>query len=202
MGITSKITEVSPYQAAAKLHCALITEGFLTTLGVPFLTLLYRSIDQDKGSAFLVEKVNGEVVGFVTGASGLGRIYRKLLFQPHRLLFALRGCLFSPIKIYRIFEILIFSVKKEGAVQLPSEELLSIVVSKNFQGNGSAERLFWSLCNHFASKGVDSFKIVVGGNLDRAHAFYQKMGCIPCVELQVHRGSKSIVYIKHLKAFH
>ena len=198
MGITPKKHEVGAYQDAAKLHCTLITEGFLTTLGVPFLTLLYRSIDQDNGSAFLAEKVNGEVVGFVTGASGLGRIYRKLLLQPHRLLFALRGCLFSPLKIYRIFEILMFSIRKKDTVQLPSEELLSIVVSKNCQGNGSAERLFRSLCNHFVSKGADSFKIVVGGNLDRAHAFYQKMGCVPCVELQVHRGSNSIVYIKHL----
>ena len=200
MGITSKKLEAGTYQDAAKLHCALITEGFLTTLGVPFLTLLYRSIDQDNGSAFLVEKVNGEVVGFVTGASGLGRIYKRLLLQPHRLLFALRGCLFSPLKIYRIFEILMFSIRKKGTAKLPSEELLTIVVRKDFQGNGSAERLFWSLCNHFASKGIDSFKIVVGGNLDRAHAFYKKMGCIPCVELQVHRGGNSMVYIKDLKA--
>ena len=44
-----------------------------------FLTLLYRSIDNDNDSVFLVEEVDGEIVGFVTGASGLGRIYRALL---------------------------------------------------------------------------------------------------------------------------
>ena len=114
MDVTSKNQSKNNYKVAAQLHCALIKDGFLTTLGVPFLTLLYSSIDQDKGSAFLVEEIDGEVVGFVTGASGLGRIYRNLIFQPHRLLFALRGCLFSPLKIYRILEILMFSLNKKN----------------------------------------------------------------------------------------
>ena len=200
MDVTSGKLEMSTYQAAARLHCDLITEGFLTTLGVPFLSLLYRSMDQDSDSAFLVEGVDGEVVGFVTGTSGIGRIYRRLLLQPHRLLFALRGCLFSPLKIYGILEILMFSIIKKNSMQLPSEELLSIVVRRDFQGNGFAENLFGSLCAHFASKGAQSFKIIVGNDLDRAHAFYKKMGCIPCIEIQMHSGSNSIVYIKHLKA--
>ena len=40
------------YQTAARLHCDFITEGFLATLGVLFLTLLYRSIDNDNDSIF------------------------------------------------------------------------------------------------------------------------------------------------------
>jgi ribosomal protein S18 acetylase RimI-like enzyme len=200
MDVKSRSQEKVAYQTAARLHCDFITEGFLATLGVPFLTLLYRSIDNDNDSVFLVEEVDGEIVGFVTGASGLGRIYRALLLQPHRLLFALKECFISPLKIYKIIEILVFSIKNRSLIQLPKEELLSIVVHGDYHGNGIAEKLFRSLCAQFASKGAERFKITVGGDLERAHAFYKKMGCTPFVELQVHAGVTSIVYIKELGA--
>ena len=41
-----------------------------------------------------------------------------------------------------------------------------------------------------------SFKIVVGGNLARAHAFYLKMGCAVAGEIEVHSGECSIVYVR------
>ena len=45
---------------------------------------------------------------------------------------------------------------------------------------------------------LSSFSIVVGSNLDRAHAFYTKMGSIPVKEVQVHKGADSVVYVKEL----
>ena len=45
---------------------------------------------------------------------------------------------------------------------------------------------------------LSSFSIVVGSNLDRAHAFYTKMGSIPVKEIQVHKGADSVVYVKEL----
>ena len=65
----------SDYRAIAKLHCDHINQGFLATLGIPFLTLLYESIDKDSESVLLVERVDTGIIGFVSGACGLGRIY-------------------------------------------------------------------------------------------------------------------------------
>ena len=48
------------------------------------------------------------------------------------------------------------------------------------------------------TEGASSFSIVVGRNLDRAHAFYTKMGSIPVKEIQVHKGADSVVYVKEL----
>jgi hypothetical protein len=38
---------ISDYRAIASLHCDHINQGFLATLGIPFLTLLYEAIDED-----------------------------------------------------------------------------------------------------------------------------------------------------------
>ena len=69
----------SDYRTVASLHCDHINQGFLATLGVPFLTLLYEAIDKDSESVLLVERMDLNIVGFVTGTHGLGRIYKQLL---------------------------------------------------------------------------------------------------------------------------
>lgn len=184
------------YGAVALLHANYIDRGFLTSLGVPFLTLLYEAIDADENSVLLVEEVDGVVVGYVSGAAGMGSIIKQLLWRLPRVAFALMPSLLSPSRIYKIGEILFRPGTDESAVDLPAEELLSIVVDPSQQGEGYAEKLFVSLCKYFATKGVSEFRIVVGIDLARAHRFYEKMGSVVADEVEVHQGERSIVYIK------
>tara|TARA_B100000795_G_scaffold204029_1_gene157629 strand:+ start:132 stop:731 length:600 start_codon:yes stop_codon:yes gene_type:complete len=188
----------SDYRAVAKLHCDHINQGFLATLGIPFLTLLYEAIDKDSKSVLLVERLDGVVVGFVTGNHGLGRIYKHLLLQPLRLIYSLKSCFFSPSRMYKIIEVLLISKDDDDSIDLPKQELLSIVVNPAYQGGGHAENLFKALCSYFRAEGARGFKIVVGSNLARAHAFYTKMGSVPVKEIQVHKGADSVVYVKEL----
>ena len=188
----------SDYRAVAELHCDYINEGFLATLGVPFLTLLYEAIDKDSESVLLVERLDSIVVGFTAGTHGLGRIYKQLLLRPLRLINALKSCLLSPSKMYKIIEILSIGKDNNALIDLPEEELLSIVVNAAYQGGGHAENLFKALCAHFRAEGVTNFRIVVGRNLKRAHTFYKKMGSIAVKEMQVHRGTNSLVYVKDI----
>ena len=188
----------SDYRTVASLHCDNINQGFLATLGAPFLTLLYEAIDKDSESVLLVERVDRRVVGFVTGTRGLGRIYKQLLLKPLRLIYSLKSCILSPSKVYKILEVLLISKGTNISAGLPKQELLSIVVNPAYQGGSHANNLFKALCSHFRAEGAKSFRIVVGSNLDRAHAFYTKMGSIPVEEIQVHKGADSIVYVKKL----
>ena len=188
----------SDYRAIASLHCDHINQGFLATLGVPFLTLLYEAIDKDSESVLLVERVDRRVVGFVTGTRGLGRIYKQLLLKPLRLIYSLKSCILSPSKMYKILEVLLISKGSNISADLPKQELLSIVVNPAYQGGGHAENLVKALWSQFRADGASSFRIVVGSNLDRAHAFYTKMGSLPLEEIQVHKGAYSVVYVKKL----
>ena len=40
----------SDYRTVAERHCDYINQGFLATLGVPFLTLICEAIDKDSES--------------------------------------------------------------------------------------------------------------------------------------------------------
>jgi ribosomal protein S18 acetylase RimI-like enzyme len=196
MDVSAQKLNVADYGAVARLHCDHIDQGFLATLGVPFLTLLYEAIDKDSESVLLVERVDRSVVGFVSGTRGLGRIYKQLLLRPHRLIYALKTSILSPSKMYKIAEVVLMSKDNNVSANLPKQELLSIVVNPAYQGGGHAENLFKALCVHFRTGGVRSFRIVVGSSLARAHAFYVKMGCTPVNKIQVHKGTDSMVYIK------
>jgi|TARA_B110000967_G_C18763448_1_gene499123 hypothetical protein len=198
MDIKSGKLNFSDYKQVARLHCDYINQGFLATLGIPFLALLYEAIDKDSESVLLVERVDNNIVGFVTGTQGLGKIYKQLLLRPHRLIYSLKSCLLSPSKMYKILEVIFISKDKNISADLPKQELLSIVVNSSYQGGKHAENLFKALCTHFRAEGHRSFRIVVGSKLKRAHPFYIKMGAYPLKEIQVHKGVDSIIYIKDM----
>lgn len=196
MDVNSHKLNMSDYIAVANLHCKFINQGFLATLGVPFLALLYEAIDRDSESILIVERIDNKVIGFVTGTRGLGRVYKQLLLRPFRLIYSIKSSIFSPLKIFKIIEVILLSNKNKVLSDLPKHELLSIVVNPACQGGNHAENLFKALCIYFKEKNTSSFKIIVGKSLERAHSFYKKMDCLPIKEIQVHKGINSIVYVK------
>jgi ribosomal protein S18 acetylase RimI-like enzyme len=124
------------YTAIARIHINNLDKSFLASLGDGFLALMYRCIDESHNSDLLVRRVNGKVVGFVTGTVGFGEIYRIMLKKySFQLSMCLLPALFSPRKLLRIFEILVYSHKHGNeSAHLPAAELLSIAVDKDFRG--------------------------------------------------------------------
>ena len=49
----------STYRQVAALHAASIDQGFLATLGLPFLALMYRAIDEATDSVLMIEEKEG-----------------------------------------------------------------------------------------------------------------------------------------------
>lgn len=186
------------YWQVAALHAANINQGFLATLGVPFLALMYRAIDEASGSVLLVEEKDGRIVGFVSGGNGMGRIYRQMLRRPVSLCWALLPALFSRHRVVRILEILRYGKRDQPRVELPSAELLSIAVAQEARGTGVAESLYRRLVGVFADHGVDAFKITVGDALLPAQRFYTRMGAVAAAQIEVHQGERSIVFVHRL----
>jgi len=184
------------YAQVAALHIASIDRGFLSQLGPRFLSLLYAAMDADSQSTLIVEVEQGRVLGFVSGGTGLGSVYRALLARLPSLAWALLPAMLSPKKLYRIAEILLHS--RSEAQELPTAELFSIAVAPAARGTGCAQRLYAELCDYFRGRGIPAFKIVVGQGLAPAHAFYSKMGAEPVSEVEVHAAQSSTVYVQHL----
>lgn len=187
------------YREVARLHARNLDKSFLATLGEGFLTEMYRAIDRCPSSTLLVEKHEGAVVGFVTGASGMGPIYRQMLSRWWILPFRLFPRLLHPRTIGRVVDILRYSAAAPLAPESPKDELLSIAVDPNWRGRGYSEALYTRLCEHFRDKGSAGFKIVVGAPLAAAHRFYQKMGAEAVGEIEVHAGERSVLYVQRLR---
>ena len=184
------------YQDAAILHIASIPSGFLPTLGVKFLSLMYRCIDEATSTILITKYKDDQLVGFVTGSVGTENLYRLMLVHPFALVLALLPVVFSIKKIRKIFSILSHS---SGPVRAsyPAPELLTICVNSSFRRRGIADELYVKLCNEFKSKSVGEFVVIVGEALE-ANQFYLKKGAIVVGQLQVHAGSDSNVFIQRI----
>lgn len=188
------------YREVAALHAANINQGFLAKLGVPFLALMYRAIDEATDSVLLVEEQGGRVIGFVSGGLGMGPIYRRMLRHPIRLGLSLLPSLLDPKRLKRIVEILRYGGGSRSPSGMPHAELLSIAVDPVARGTGVAERLYRRLQGHFAQLGVPAFRITVGDSLTPAHRYYQRMGAKAIGRVEVHAGEGSVVYVQQVWA--
>ena len=186
----------TPHRQVAALHAVNIDRGFLSSLGLPFLALVYRAIDEEPESVLIVEEREGRIVGFVAASAGMGAIYRRLLRRPVALGIALAPSLFRRERLRRIFEILRYGRGGCEAAHSPAMELLSIAVAPDMRGQGIADLLYRRLMDHCRSSGVNAFKIVVGEALAPAHRFYQRMGATPAGRIELHAGEESRVYVQ------
>lgn len=188
------------YREVARLHAACINQGFLSTLGLPFLELLYQAMDEADASVLIVEESGERVVGFVAGGMGMGAIYRQMLRHPFRLLSALLPSICRPTRVMRMLDILRYGRDAAGErMQLPEAELFSIAVAADARGKGVADRLYRALSAHFSERGVDAFKVTVGETLAPAHRFYKRMGAEFSRRVEVHAGEGSVVYVQPLR---
>lgn len=185
---------VASYREVARIHMQCINQGFLPTLGERFLALMYQSIDADPNSALFIERIEGRVVGFISGGRGMGSIYWQMLERWPRLFLELLPALFTPRKLKRIVEIVWFSRRKKPVPGCPNAELFSIAVMESARGGGVADRLYEALKQHFVADGEAAFCIVVGDSLGPAHRFYQRMGAVPMAQISVHEGQGSTLY--------
>ena len=177
-----------------KLHAKNLDQSFLSTLGASFLFLMYRAIDECESAVLLVETRELGVVGFVSGAENMLVIYRQMLRHWPQLIRSLLPSLLNPIRVWRIFEILLHSRNEASPSGLPSFELLSIAVDLKYRGKGVSERLYEGLINHCRASKKPAFKIIVGEALLPAHRFYRRMGARVVGEVCVHGDQCSLVY--------
>jgi GNAT superfamily N-acetyltransferase len=171
---------------------------------VNFLALLYEAIDLSEDAVLIVEFGQGSVQGFVSGATSLAPIYKTLLRRPISLISTLWPILLSPIKLWRVLELLTHTFRRSHkepestARKLPAFELISIAVSPSARGTGVALRLYEGLKEAAKERGFDAFKIIVGEQLGGSQRFYTRMGAVLVGKTSVHGNAVSIIYVQVL----
>jgi N-acetylglutamate synthase-like GNAT family acetyltransferase len=169
--------EEKDYIYVSRLHREGITKGFLSTLGVPFLSRLYEAINLQMNSCILIAEYEGEVCGFVAGAADTHGLYKEIILKKWILfILPLVRYLFNIKMIKKMVETLFYGLKKEKCEvkrNTCTAELLSIAVDKRWRGKHIGRRLVSALEIFFKSKDIIEYKVVTFSRDSQSNDFYK-----------------------------
>jgi ribosomal protein S18 acetylase RimI-like enzyme len=190
----------SDYIWIAKLHMDSIPTGFLSKLGLTFLTELYRAIQQEKGSVVFVAETDGRVDGFLAGTTTINRLYKRVIIGKwYRFIFPLLKFVVNIKAAKMIIETFLYGFKTSTSETIKSihAELLSIAVLESGRGKGVGKALLVNLENFFRSSGVPNYKVVTFSKDEQANCFYRSCQFILNRQF-VHHGNTMNEYVKEV----
>lgn len=183
----------------AKIHQQEIDQGFLSQLGIKFLSKLYKVMVISPNSFVVVAKENDRIVGFISGCTNVNKFYRDFLKKYFfHAFFILLPKIFKLSILKKILETLKYLRQKEEK-KLPETELLTIAILKKFQGQDIIQKIFEKFISELKKRKIKQFKVVVGENLSRAIGFYEKMGFKFFSLKSIHKKQPSRIYIYNLR---
>lgn len=183
------------YHQMVRIHKEEIHEGFLTSLGSGFLLKLYGCLAASSKAVVFVAVRDGQVVGFICGSINTSEVYREFIGRSG---FA-AGILLVPrllsLSVFRkVIETLLYPARASNQ-ELPHSEILSFCVGRANQRQGIGKRLFCVLIDELRNHGVEQVKIVTGSSQIEAQQFYGSIGARRVAEIEVHKGSNSLVFV-------
>jgi len=176
----------------ARLHASRIREGFLSSLGTPFLARLYRRVVASSDSFVLVADTDeASTVGFVAGVADLGALYRRFLIRDG-LIAGARAAPRLLRSVPRVVETLRYPT---GTAELPDAEILAVAVGTDAGGRGIGRALVGAAVEEFRRAGITSAKVVTTAENRAALAMYRACGFVSTAPIEVHEGRASEVLV-------
>ena len=176
--MTVKISplECSHAREVAQLHIQCISTGFISSLGLNFVTSLYESIAQSESCFGCVAQKDQQVIGFVAFTSDLNSLYRSVIKNKgFRFALLLTKKMFSWKNVKKIFQTL-FYPRRVKQLDLPPAELLSVAVAPDQQGQGIANQLIQNGLQQCSRHGLNDVKVLVAADNGPANKLYKKNG--------------------------
>lgn len=158
----------------AQLHIMGIKEGFFGSLGNKFVCCLYQAIiESDQAFGFVAIK-DGEVLGFVSCVESLSSVYKHIIKKDFcKLAWAMLPKMLRWYNIKNTIATLLYPSKTRK--NLPSAEILTIVVDKHVRKMGVGRRLIEQSYDEFCKRGIKWIKVITGED-QQADEFYKTVG--------------------------
>ncbi|WP_069473692.1 GNAT family N-acetyltransferase [Candidatus Marithrix sp. Canyon 246] len=194
------------FQSIARLHIQRITEGFLSSLGIKFLTILYKGISNAQNSGIFVavsEENNSLVLGFISYTNNVKKCYINVI---KRHFVSLSLTIFPNIVnikiLKKILETLFYPFfhkpqkieKHNNAIRA---ELLSMVIDNAYQGMGIGKSLVKKLDDTMKQMEIDKYYVVTYQVDVRSNSFYKSCGFVLKQEFTNHNKPMN-EYVKAL----
>lgn len=207
--VSDALLDRAALREVARLHQLALPRAFLSSLGIGLLAEFYAGIQRYPGGLLLTaqaEQGAGPIVGFVAGVDDIAAFHRWLTRRhfpsaSFRLLPSLARHACLPSNWRKLAELLFYPRRaKKIDIDLPAAELLSLGVAESHRRQGIARELYVQLMNHFQQNHVLAFRILVGGELPAAAAFYQAQGAREVTRFELHAGGETIVFVQEVPA--
>jgi len=179
----------------AELHISGIPTGFISSLGINFVTNLYIAISEDPNSFAFVSIEDDEVLGFVTFSNNLGSLYKYVIMKKSFVF--LPKIVISILRSHSLFNVLsnLLYPSKMANMNLPDAELLSIVVAKEGLGKGLGRQLIGVGFNECRKQNIDKVKVLVAADNVAANKMYKKSGFQLATQIESHHIKSNIYTI-------
>jgi ribosomal protein S18 acetylase RimI-like enzyme len=168
--------EKKDYIQIAQLHKEGIMKGFLSSLGMQFLTRLYWAINNEPGACVLVADEKGTVAGFISGVGDIQGFYKRILLRRwFHLMVPLVGYLVNISIIKKLVETVLYGLKIKKNQNHTSDcaaELLSVAVNSNYRGQGVGKNLVDALEVFLKKEYVKEYRVVTFSLDDCSNRFY------------------------------
>ncbi len=186
----------------AVLHKENINQGFLSSLGKPFLRSLY--IYLIKKELVIISRDGNIITGFVSYSYDSSGIIKRFIFSRPQVIFTILFYLIRRPSLFRsVFETMKAPGKSNEQTKsdeiIPFGELLSITVDPKYQKGGTGTVLLKALEAELKRSNIKAYKVVAGNKLEGANKFYQKNGFILAKTVNIHGDSLSSLYVKRLE---
>jgi ribosomal protein S18 acetylase RimI-like enzyme len=177
--------------AIVDLHAGRIADGFLVTLGRPFLRRLYRRMVRSR-RAFVLVVDDGGVCGFVAAAEDTGAFYREFLVHdgPAAGVTAMAGIARAP---RAVLETMRYGFR--GHEDAPAAEIMAIAVAVGAQRRGLGAHLVVAAVNELRRRGVPTARVVTAVDNLAAIRAYELGGFHRHGFDQVHREVTQLVLV-------
>ena len=178
----------------AALHIQGIPTGFISSLGINFVTALYEGIGASESSFCFVGLRDSKVVGFAAFTENLSSLYRSVLSRcGWKLVLKSVSKMFSLSRIKKVLETLFYPSRIEK-LELPSAEFLSMAVSVEGRGKGLATQFLRQGFAECRRRGIPKLKIFAAVDIIPINKLYEKQGFDLAGQMENH-GIVSNIYV-------
>ncbi|MDT8302361.1 MAG: GNAT family N-acetyltransferase [Sedimentisphaerales bacterium] len=195
--IEFKDLQVEYTEQVAALHIQCISTGFISSMGIDFVTNLYEAIVQSNSSFGVVAVRNKKVLGFATFTTNINTLYKAIIWRKGlKFALLLAGHICSLKQVKKIFETLFYPTRIKNK-DFPSAELLSIAVAPEEQRKGLAGQLIEMGFRHYRETGADKVKVLIGADNKAGNELYLKCG-FEFAEQIINHGLPSNIYVAQI----
>jgi len=189
---TGSITAIVPADVGqvARLHLAVLPDGFLARLGERLLAEIYAGAISAPGTIGLAAREEHGIGGFVLATTDTRALFHHVLRRRGLAMVQvlLRTVVRDPRVLLRILESVRYPEKRglHDSGECGDAELMAFGVLPEHRSRGYAGRLVLALNDEFARRGVSAYTASVYASNLQATRFYARMGFERLREFQMY----------------